>query len=125
MRTTIDPILTEFLPVCVLIEVQLSCTLTLTLTLTRNDSHSYVCSAPWAANISLVRDWKLLTIFTGLDDVVFYNSTVQPPTKSSTPADLFATNFDKLLTAIHEQLPKTFVNMSLSQNNRLTWYSLF
>jgi len=70
-------------------------------------------SAPWAANISIVRDWKLLTIFTGLDDVVFYNSTTQPPTKSSTPVDLFATNFDKLLTAIHEQLPKTFVNVVL------------
>ena len=54
-------------------------------------------NAPWAANISISKDWKLLTIFSGLDDVVFYNAT--DPTKQSTNTTLFAANLDHLLQA--------------------------
>lgn len=66
-------------------------------------------NAPWAVNVSRTRDWKLLSIFTGLDDVVFYNTT--NPNKTSTPAALFEANVNKLLTAIHTELPRTYVNM--------------
>jgi len=66
-------------------------------------------NAPWAANISISKDWKLLTIFSGLDDVVFYNAT--DPTKQSTNTTLFAANLDHLLQAIRDALPRTFVNV--------------
>lgn len=66
-------------------------------------------TAPWAANISVSKDWKLLTIFSGLDDVVFYNET--DPTKRSTNATLFTANLDRLLQAIRDALPRTFVNL--------------
>merc|ERR1711912_227648 len=66
-------------------------------------------SASWAANVSITQDWKLLTIFSGLDDVVFYNET--DATKQPTTPDLFQHNLDALLEAVYRAFPRTFVNL--------------
>jgi len=68
-------------------------------------------TASWAANVSVTRDWKLLTIFSGLDDTVFYNAS--DPTKQPTSLDLLAANLEQLLQAIHRALPRTYVNLMM------------
>jgi len=72
-------------------------------------------TATWAANISVLQDWKLLTIFSGLDDVVFYNQTDN--SKEPTAADLFAHNLDLLLQSVYKAFPRTFVNLMLLPEN--------
>lgn len=91
-------------------------------------------NASWASGVDASKDWKLLTIFSGLDDAVFYNST--DVTKHPTSPELFATNLNRLLQAISDSFPRTFVNLMLLPENfdprvttsRLTckffkWYS--
>jgi len=68
-------------------------------------------TARWAANVNIQEDWKLLTIFSGLDDAVFYNAT--EPRKQPTSPELFTTNLDRLLQSIYAVFPKTFVNIVL------------
>jgi len=91
-------------------------------------------TASWAVGVDVRRDWKLLTIFSGLDDAVFYNAT--DATKHPTSPELFATNLNTLLQAVFDVFPRTFVNIMLLPENfdprlttaRLTckffkWYS--
>jgi len=68
-------------------------------------------NASWAANVKIREDWKLLTIFSGLDDAVFYNIT--DPIKQPTTPELFATNLDHLLQSVYAVFPRTFVNILL------------
>ena len=68
-------------------------------------------TASWAANVSVEEDWKLLTIFSGLDDAVFYNAT--DAAKQPTSPEVFATNLDRLLQLVYSALPRTFVNLVL------------
>ncbi|CAK0808316.1 unnamed protein product [Prorocentrum cordatum] len=72
-------------------------------------------TAPWAANVSILEDWKLLTIFSGLDDAVFYNTT--DTHKLPTSPELFATNLDRLLHSVYAVFPRTFVNLVLLPEN--------
>jgi len=73
--------------------------------------HQTLSTASWAANVSILEDWKLLTIFSGLDDAVFYNTT--EPHKLPTSPELFATNLDRLLHYVYAVFPRTFVNLVL------------
>lgn len=66
-------------------------------------------TASWAQNASVRESWKLLTIFSGLDDVVFFNAT--DPTKRPTTPELFEHNLEALLQDVYAVFPKTFVNL--------------
>lgn len=68
-------------------------------------------NAEWAAGVNIREDWKLLTIFSGLDDVVFYNVTDR--TKKATSPELFAANLNRLLESVQATFPRTFVNLML------------
>jgi len=65
-------------------------------------------TAEWAANVSVQTDWKLLTIFSGLDDAVFYNTST--PGQATSPA-VFTENLERLLQSIYSTFPNTFVNL--------------
>jgi len=71
--------------------------------------HHTLSNATWAANVNIREDWKLLTIFSGLDDAVFYNAT--EPHKLPTSPELFASNLNQLLESVYAVLPRTFVNI--------------
>ena len=56
-------------------------------------------STAFAKQVDQQNDWKLLTIFTGMDDVVFsFNSS--DTTHSPTRVDEFESTLDALLNAV-------------------------
>lgn len=54
-------------------------------------------------------DWKLLTLFSGLSDCVFYNET--DSTHSPTPVEVVRSNFRALMSQVRKRIGHVFVNV--------------
>ena len=61
--------------------------------------------------------WKIITVFSGLSDVVFYNKSVSKG--NPTPPLVFRQNFRNLLNKLSDKLGKQFVNVIALPENLL------